>query len=234
MKTSRGSTLGLSASTLLIPSGSSTLRSGNSVRRFSPLVAFGVVTVLGVGCHPDGQGTDPPDFPDPSKNQVSCDESEVIECKDGAPGPKGEKGDPGAPGEPGQDGLDGAGSFINDCPDGFSRVGKPNRRGAFCITQAQQSATDYWAAERACWNMSSTIGDYPHLCTSTEMHIACNTGQDVGEEVIDNFSTKGEWLSSLPENAKANTVVGPECSKITAVSTTVPSTYDRVYRCCLD
>jgi len=219
---------------------------------FCTLTVLVPITLLAVGCGPDGSsGSDPAD---PSQGELSCNGGGG-QCKDGEPGkqgepgPQGPEGPPGAtgaqgipgptgpqgpPGADGKDGKDGVDSFIGDCPVGFSRVGAPGKRGSYCITNTQQPATDYFAAEQACWNMSSVVDDNPHLCSLTEWHIACVKGADVGEVLINDFSTvTGEWVSALNTATTAMTIADGDCRKVVAVSTSVAASHDRGYRCCL-
>lgn len=216
--------------------------------------------MMAPGCGPEGSSSDV--TADPPSGEQTCNGGGDNQCEDGKDGeqgpqgevgPQGPKGDPGAQGqqgevgatgaigpqgpkgEPGKDGLDGVGSFVGDCPAGFSRVGKPGKRGSYCISHTIQPATDYFEAEKACWNMNATIGDNPHLCTMTEWHIACIKGADVGEDGINDFNTvAGEWVSSLNGTTTAHAMADVDCRKILSVPVAVSASNDRGYRCCLN
>lgn len=178
--------------------------------------------------------------------QDSCGSDGACQCedgKDGVDGAKGDKGDKGDPGPPGMDGEDGVcldcegggsgdGGFITNCPDDFSRVGKPGKRGSFCITQQHQPEDEFFVAKQACWSMPTSTGDHPHMCTITEWFTACQNGSDVGQPAITGMDdSQVEWIPELTSTGSAVLAgYSGKCDKFTSATFST----ENYYRCCLD
>lgn len=115
------------------------------------------------------------------------------------------------------------------CPDGFSRVGSPDARGSYCITQQQGPAVTFLQAMTECFTMDTSTGAVPHLCTMEEWYIACSQGADLGEDSIDDTTNGWEWVEDALEKNRAMVMGKGACGATGISATSAP----RPFRCCV-
>lgn len=111
------------------------------------------------------------------------------------------------------------------CPTNFTLVGTPGKRGAFCITTAEQGGTgvSFSAATNACEDYATSDGSHATICSYPEWHKACRAG------VLTNGTGNWEWINQLPNSGWAMSIGNSSCDDWddAAVSTNYR------YRCCI-